>query len=72
MQIDTNNLNKKGSIKLDFKAYIIILLANPVSRLILPPLRFSAINLTPKKSANFLPEIKFNIYIFFNYITTQS
>ena len=48
MQMYTDNLNKKGSIKLYSKAYIIILLANPVSILILPPLRASAMNLTPK------------------------
>jgi hypothetical protein len=41
-------LDSKGSKTLDFQAYIIIPLANPVSILILPPFKLSAMNLTPK------------------------
>ena len=47
MQKDPHTLNGKGSIKLTLQAYIRILPAKLVSMLILPPLRPSAMNLTP-------------------------
>jgi hypothetical protein len=52
MKEHPHNLNGKGSIKLILQAYIIIFTAKLVSILILPPLRLSAMNLTPKKLVN--------------------